>query len=346
MIRSERPLAFVLTRISEETLEKSSGVMLALTIALASSFVAERYGGPVMLFALLFGIAFNFLGKDEKCRPGVDISAKLVLRLGVALLGAKISLGQVFALGAPTAMLVAAGVVFTIGAGWIVGRLFRLGSDHALLSAGAVAICGASAALAIASVLPKHEQSERHALFTVVGVTTLSTVAMVLYPMLAQVAGLDHRQAGVFLGGSIHDVAQVVGAGYMISPETGDTAAIVKLMRVALLAPAVMMIAFLFRVPAENAGAARFVPIPAFLAGFLALMTINSAGWAPAPAMAVLSEASRWCLLIAVAALGVKTSLKDIFAIGLRPVGALFAQTLLLAAFLLAGLRLIAAYAT
>ena len=324
------------------------GVLLAALIAMASTFVTEHYGGPVMLYALLFGVAFNFLSEDEACAAGVAFASRAVLRFGVALLGARITTGEIAALGAPTVVLVVAGVATAILGGWAVGRAFRLPSDHAVLSAGAVAICGASAALAISSILPQHRDAERNTILTVVGVTTLSTVAMVVYPLLAQSVGLDDREAGVFIGATIHDVAQVIGAGYMISDEAGETAAVVKLMRVACLVPAVMLIALFFRPSrlAASGGAAnqsvKAPLLPGFLIGFVILMLMNSAGLVPADASSALGEASRWCLLTAVAALGVKTSLKDIFKVGPNPIAVLALQTILLAAFALTGLALIA----
>src|SRR6185312_7645057 len=121
-----------------------------------------------------------------------------------------------------------------------------LSSVFGVLSGGAVAICGASAALAIASVLPRSDTRERDTILAVVSVTALSTIAMILYPVFAISIGLDHRHAGVFIGGTIHDVAQVVGAGYTISNETGDIATYVKLLRVAMLLPAAFTISFLY----------------------------------------------------------------------------------------------------
>ena len=318
------------------------GLLLAVTIALASAFVMEHHGGPAMLYALLLGIAFHFLGQETKCAAGITFASKSVLRLGVALLGARITVGDVAALGVPTVLLVVGGVAFTVCAGWAVGRLFRLTSDHAVLSAGAVAICGASAALAIASVLPNHRRSERNTILTVVGVTTLSTAAMVLYPTIVHMLGFDHRQAGVFLGATIHDVAQVVGAGYMISDQAGETAAIVKLMRVGCLLPAVVAISLAFRAhrtPGEGGG--RPPLLPPFLIGFVVLMLANSAGLLPAAAVEAIGQASRWCLLVAVAALGVKTSLRDILSVGPGPIAAVVVQTLMLALFVLGGLHLL-----
>jgi Conserved hypothetical protein 698 len=144
------------------------------------------------------------------------------------------------------------------GAGWLTkGRTLAPG-----LSGGATAICGASAALAIAAALPNHPQKERAILFTVFGISALSSFAMIAYPMLAHAVGLDARQAGVFLGATIHDVAQVVGAGYSISPETGDVATFVKLLRVATLMPVIAITVMSYRHAGGEVGAKRPPPLP------------------------------------------------------------------------------------
>lgn len=318
--------------------EVAPGVMVATLIAMAARFLSEHYGGPAMLYALLFGIAFHFLNADPKFSAGVDYSTKRILRLGVALLGARITLGQIAALGWSTALLVALGVALTILLGWRLGKMFKLRSDHALLSAGAVAICGASAAMAISAVLPKREGSEANTILTVVGVTTMSTLAMILYPFIAQLFAFDDREAGVFLGGSIHDVAQVVGAGYMISDVAGENATIVKLMRVACLAPVVLAIGYFFRKEngAESGGVG--VGLPGFLIGFLAIVAVNSLNVLPQALFDLAAGVSSWFIMIAVAALGVKTSLADLIRVGPAPVAAMAAQTALLAVFVLAWL--------
>ncbi|NNE42362.1 MAG: putative sulfate exporter family transporter [Marinicaulis sp.] len=308
------------------------GVFLAATIALASQFIAAQYGGPVMLYAILFGIAFNFLSTDEKCAAGVQFASKRILQAGVILLGAAVTFSEIAQLGWATALLVVTGVAATIFVGWTIGKSAGLSSPHAVLSSGAVAICGASAAMAIASVLPNDKNSERNLILTVVGVTTLSTVVMVVYPPLTHLLGFSDLRAGVFLGATIHDVAQVIGAGYIVSDDAGATAAIVKLMRVTLLAPTVLIIAAIYAQRSTDPSAAR-KGFPVFMLGFAALMAANSIGLVPTELRAFLSDASRWCLVIAVAALGVKTSLKDIFEVGPKPLVVLIAQTLFLAVF-------------
>ncbi len=312
------------------------GLLLVGTIALASQFIAARYGGPVMLYAILFGIAFNFLNDEPNCATGIQFASKRILQLGVVLLGAGVTLAEITALGWATAALVAGAVIATITIGWAVGRAGKLSSAHSVLSAGAVAICGASAAMAIASVLPQNKDSERNLILTVVGVTSLSTLAMVIYPSLTHLLGFSDMRAGIFLGATIHDVAQVIGAGYIVSDEAAEVAAVVKLMRVTLLAPAVLAIALVFSRSGGNAGATERA-FPLFLIGFAALMSANSFGIISPEARAFLSDASRWSLVAAVSALGVKTSLKDLFEVGPRPVAVLFLQTLFLAGFVIAG---------
>ncbi len=311
------------------------GLLLAGVLSMAARFLSEHYGGPAMLYALLFGMAFNFLATDEKFAAGVDAASKTILRIGVALLGARITANQVAALGWQTAAMVVLAVAATVAVGWGLGRAFRLKSDHAILSAGAVAICGASAAMALAAVLPHRKESEANTILTVVGVTTLSTLAMILYPYVAQVLNFSDHEAGVFLGGTIHDVAQVVGAGHMISDEAGETATIVKLIRVACLAPVVVILTMLFRTGARGASAAPALFMPSFLIAFIAIVAINSFGLIPSGATELMAGASSWCITAAVAALGVKTSLQDLVKVGPRPLAAMGAQTVWLAVFVL-----------
>ncbi|WP_223252009.1 YeiH family protein [Paracoccus mutanolyticus] len=224
------------------------GFAVSVLVAATAQFLSEHYGAPAMLLALLLGLALNFLAEEgTRTAPGVALTARTVLRLGVALLGARISVDMLAGLGGAAIALVIAGVVLTILFGLIAARFVNRDWRFALLTGGSVAICGASAAMAIAAVLPRHERSERDLAFTVLSVTVLSTVAMVLYPMLSGLFGFTPRDSGVFLGGTIHDVAQVVGAGFSIGPETGETATLVKLIRVSMLAPVVLCFSLVIR---------------------------------------------------------------------------------------------------
>ena len=318
------------------------GLSIAVVVALAASWLSEHYAAPVMLFALLLGMAVNFVSQDPRCRPGIDFAARNVLRVGVALLGARITLGQVQALGWPVLLIAGAGVAITIAAGWALARALKLRPEFGLLTGGSVAICGASAALAISSVLPSSPERDRNTVLTVVAVTTLSTVAMVLYPLLAAALGLSVTETGVFLGATIHDVAQVVGAGYGVSETTGDTATVVKLFRVVLLLPVVLALSALFRARREEGDKRARPPLlPAFLLAFAGLVLVNSLGLLPVQAVDGAGAASRWCLVTAIAALGAKTSLGELVHVGWKPVGLVVAETLVVMIWVLAALLLI-----
>ncbi|MFT6044307.1 MAG: putative integral membrane protein (TIGR00698 family) [Arenicella sp.] len=315
------------------------GICVAVTIGIAASFLSEHYGAPAMLMALLLGLAFNFLRDDATCLPGIEFSAKTFLRLGVALLGLRISFSDVMLLGLPAIFMVFTAVLLTISFGVLIAKFFRVNRWFGLLSGGSVAICGASAAMAISAVLPHSEQTKRDTLFAVVAVTTLSTLAMVMYPVISQSLGLDPQQSGVFLGGTIHDVAQVVGAGYSVSSEIGDLSTFVKLLRVAMLVPVVVTISLLVRRYANDGTMEKSsIPVPLFLLGFMVLFVANSCGVIPRPIAEAFSVSASWLLLIAVAALGVKTSLEEIFNVGWRPVMLVVSETVFLALIVLAGI--------
>lgn len=320
------------------------GFAVSLVIAITAQFLSEHYGAPAMLMALLLGIAFHFLAEEGRCVAGINVTSRTVLRFGVALLGARISVDLLIGLGAPLIMLTIAGVVLTVLFGLLAAQLLGRGWRFALLTGGSVAICGASAAMAIAAVLPKNEHSEKNLIFTVLAVTVLSTLAMIIYPLITSLLGLDTLATGVFLGGTIHDVAQVVGAGFSVSNETGETATLVKLIRVTMLAPVVLCFSLAIRTRGETDATDDSSPplIPSFVLAFLVLAAMNSVGLVPAVVSGFLGDLSRWALLVAIAAVGMKTSLRTILDVGGQAIVLIVAETVFLAVFILAGLHWLA----
>lgn len=311
------------------------GVLAAIVVAIAALFLSEHYGGPVMLFALLLGMALNFLGSEGRTVVGVQWAGSTLLRISVALLGLRITFADIAGLGIAVTALVVLAVVLTILFGRLVARLADQHAHFGVLTGGAVAICGASAALAIAAVLPRHAHAPRDASFTVIGVTALSTIAMVLYPPLARMIGFTEHEAGIFLGATIHDVAQVVGAGYSVSADAGDTATLVKLVRVAMLLPVILVLSILLRRRAdtehETATASRPPLLPWFAVAFATLVVLNSTVPLPSEAVSAMNTVSRFLLVTAIAAIGMKTQLRELVVLGPKPVLLIVSETLFIA---------------
>jgi len=327
------------TRLLEPARLRLPGFALASVVAMAATFVSSMYGGPQMLYALLMGMAFHYLVKDVQSQPGIDFCSRSVLRLGVGLLGARITADQIAGLGWITAAIVILAVVSTLLLGYGMSQWLGMTRAQGVLSGGAVAICGASAALAISAVLPRDKESERFTLMVVVTVTVLSTIAMVLYPLTTQFLSLPPGLAGLFLGGTIHDVAQVAGAGYMLNQQTGDYAVIVKLFRVSMLVVVVIVISAVFRnqrhatEKAESAQMQKLVPW--FLWLFIALVVLNSVGGVSVPVQDGLNWVSRASLVVAIVALGMKTSFLELKSFGWRPLVLMLSETVWMAVLVL-----------
>jgi uncharacterized integral membrane protein (TIGR00698 family) len=304
------------------------GITVSAIVGLAALFLSQHYGAPAMLFALLLGIAMSFLYDGTKCREGIEFTACHILRIGVALLGLRIAFGDLAALGWKTALLLVVAIVSTITFGMVVARAFGLQKRFGVLTGGAVGICGASAAMAISAVLPDSKDKDRDTLLTIIGVTSLSTVAMVLYPIIAGMLNLDSTSTSVFLGGTIHDVAQVVGAGYSVSEQTGDLATLTKLVRVAFLMPVVVCILLVLRLNLKKSSDAKAPGIPGFLIAFVILMTLNSVVDLPQTMTEGATDISRFALVISIAAIGMKSNLAQMLTVGIKPILLLVLETL------------------
>lgn len=320
------------------------GLALAAGLTLAATLLAQAVRAPVAPFALVAGFLVGApLAGRMNLAPGLKLAERPLLRAGVALLGLRIALGDIVGLGAQILLLVLGCVALTLVAGSALARLFGLPKGFSMLSASATAICGASAAMAVSQVLPKCQETERQTVYVVALVATLSTVAMLLYPAVAHLAGLPPQAAALFLGASIHDVAQVAGAGYSVSPQVGDLAVTVKLVRVSLLALVVAAVAFsLAGALKRGEGPGRALLLPGFVIAFFALAAVRSTGMVPDAVLPVATFTSNFLIGAGVVAVGAKTSLAGIRSMGWRPLAALACQTALLCGLALGAATLIA----
>lgn len=295
------------------------GLIVAVLAALASAYLAEHYGAPLTLMALLVGLALNFLSGDARLLPGLAFASRTLLRVGIVLVGARITVAQIVGLGWVALLAIVLIVAVTMASGVLTAR--KLGSDAAFgaLAGGAVAICGASAAMALATVLGERRVSQAQLALVLVGISAMSAAAMVVYPILCRLLGFDDRQAGFVLGAAIHDVAQSLGAGYAFSPGAGENAAIVKLTRVALLAPALAATGYAFANVGASLRRGSAIRVPWFVVGFFVLAGINSTGVVPPAIGHGAGAAATGLLVCAVTATGIRSPMQTLLKSGARP---------------------------
>lgn len=331
------------------------GILLSAVVAIASAQLEPvlkaaaggRIGIPAIVIALVIGMVLHPLANNQLFAPGMTFCVKKLLRWAIALLGLRIALGDIAALGVSTALLVVGSMVVTVVVGFALARLLGREAGMGALAGVATAVCGASAALATATVVPDYRNKAADVAFTVIAMNVFATIAMLAYPLICVWLGFSPQQTGIMLGGAIHDVAQVVGAGQSVSDEVANAAVIVKLFRVFLLLPSVLIVGWwLVRDNSELSKAK--VPVPVFAIVFLALCVLHSLlALVPAltptyqPIRDALLEASRWGLLIAIAALGLGTSMAAMARLGWRHLALVTGTTLTILVVVTGGLVLL-----
>lgn len=325
------------------TLKLAPGISAGLALA-ALAWLAGRHlqvpgiGMPVptLAAALVLGMAAARPLSASRFVPGIDVLAKPLLRLGVALMGFRITLADLQALGWQPALAAIVAATGALCLGYAAARMIGLARGTAFLTATAVAICGASAALAVATVLARRpdNQTGRDVAATVACITIIGTVAVIAYPALCHALGVPPLQAAAFLGASIHEVAQVVAAADVYDPSVGAAAATVKMVRVAMM-PAVifgLIMVLSWRDRRDDPDARSEASVPVFLLGFVAAIVVANAGWITPKGLAALTQASALCLIVSMVALGAQSSIRGVMAMGPRALAALMLQTLLIAA--------------
>jgi uncharacterized integral membrane protein (TIGR00698 family) len=310
------------------------GLVAGVLLAVMAKLLATSLHAPAPLVAVVLGMMLGALGLQAQLGAGLDVFAKPGLRLGVAMMGAQISWAEFAALGGPA--ILASGVVVLggLGIGALAGTALGLPFAEALIAAAACSICGASAALAASQAAPSSPANQRTTALVIVGVNLLSTVAMLAYPPLAHALGLTAHQAGVFFGLSIHDVAQVAGAGASVSPETASTAALAKLARIVWLGPAVILIGLMLSRSKEGGVVGGLKAPPLFVLGFAALAAARGLGLIPAAMVTTLMTCSSFLLLAGVGAISAKLGPKALLEV--KPRLALMLGTVTIAVAVLA----------
>ncbi|WP_431284027.1 YeiH family protein [Humitalea sp. 24SJ18S-53] len=316
------------------------GLLVAFAIA-AVAIVIRRASGlaalnPVVV-ALVIGIAVRAaMGAPAAWRPGIAYAVRPVLRFAIVLLGLQVTLTELLGIGAPALALafvvVAATLPFTM---WL-GRV--MGVDHtlSLLIGTGTAICGASAIVAANQVAKGRDEDVAYALAVI---TLCGTAALLIWPMLAAPLGLSPLGYGIWAGASIHEVVQAVGAAAAGGTEAAQSGTVMKLARVFLLAPAVLVLGW-WVARGGTAGDAK-VATPWFAFGFLGLVLLGSTGLLPPEAREASRAVVPWLLAASVAGLGLSTDLRALRARGAAPLMLGVLSTVFIAALAWAGVRLI-----
>lgn len=296
------------------------GVLLAGALA-AAAFQLRTLpglgGASPYLLAILLGMALgNLLALPPEAREGTRFAMRRMLRAGIVLLGLQLTLAQVVAVGAGGLATVVLALGATFLATLAIGRAMGVGRGVATLIAAGSSICGASAIIAAKEVTDADDEDVAYAVATV---TLFGTLAMLLYPLAGGLLALSPEAYGLWAGASIHEVAQVVAAGYQRGQEAGDMATVAKLTRVAMLAPVVVLLALAAARRGGRGGTGARAPMPWFVLGFLAMVGVASSGAVPAPVLDGVRPVTQALIATALAAVGLETSVARLRARGLRP---------------------------
>jgi uncharacterized integral membrane protein (TIGR00698 family) len=298
--------------------ERARRLAPGLALVTAIVVVADRVphlvtGTSALIWALALGALIANTGLVRPSfQPGIRIASRSVLRIGVALLGIRLSLGTVGDLGPRTIVVVLGSLVLTFAATLLMGRLLGVSGPLTLLIATGTGICGASAIVAMESV---SEASREEAAFALATITALGTLAMVGLPFLRTPLGLDMTDYGIWSGASVQEVAQVVGATAGVSAVALKIGTLVKLARVALLAPLV----FGFAVSRGRSRPAGTPLVPGFVIGFLAMAAVRTTGLLPDRVVVALTRVDVWLLAAGMAGLGLGLELARLRGLGVRP---------------------------
>lgn len=335
------------------------GIVLCLAAAAASAGITRVAPGvSPMIIAILLGVLVaNTVGVPVAAEAGVAFSAKSLLRAGIVFLGLQVVLTDIADLGLPMlaviVCIVGGGILTTV----LMGRALGMSPDLALLIGCGFSICGAAAVAGAAGVVDADDRAEADTVTAVALVVIFGTLMIPFVPLMAHVLGLAPRTAGMWAGGSIHEIAQVVAAGGVIGGGALTVAVVVKLARVVLLAPVAAILSIrqrrLSRATREVGGAAspeggegaltaaRLPPlIPAFVVGFLGMVLLRTFAAVPTPLLGIGKDLQTGLLAAAMFALGCGVTVRGLRRVGIRPFVLATLSTVIVTSIALAGVML------
>ena len=305
------------------------GILLIALFACASFYIGEiRLLQELSISPMIIGIVLGMIYANSLRNhlpatwvPGIIFCSKKILRLGIILYGFRLTLADVAAVGLPAILVDVIIVTVTICGGVLVGKLLKMDSETALLTSVGSGICGAAAVLGAESTIQSKPYKTAVAVATVV---IFGTLSMFLYPIAYRsgVLGLEPREMGIFAGSTLHEVAHAVGAGNAMGTDVSNVCVIVKMMRVMLLVPVLLVLAWWVATRKEastQGGEKGKVSIPWFAIGFLLVICFNSLNLLPAAVVDGINYFDTFLLTMAMAALGAETSFEKFKKAGAKP---------------------------
>jgi len=303
------------------------GLLLSACVAIVAMFLSSLIPGDIIgatVIALLVGMALNpILNKYEKFNTGVNYAGKIILRIGIVLMGVNLNFSEVLNVGKYSLFVMFFTMATAFGAGNLIGKLFGMNWKLTNLLSVSTAICGGSAVAAVAPVIKAKDEDVAYAISSTFIFDVLTVVAI---PWIGIALGMSSMGYGLWVGTAVNDTSSVVAAGYAFSELAGNTAVIVKLTRTLFIIPYVLIFSIInerIEAKTENSHGRASVNLkkifPYFIILFLAVVVLRSTGIITDAIAPVLSKTSKFCMIMALSAIGLKTSFGDVKNIGFKP---------------------------
>ena len=289
----------------------TKGLLASIAVAIIASIVTHYISFSTATVAIIFGMIVGnifyttFHTSEAGFKDGVKWAEKDLLMFAIALMGINLNFTMLANLGVKTILIIVAGMVFTIFMGLLLGKLFKLNPKLSLMIGIGNGVCGSSAIAATSGVAKVHSNDIG---ISIALVNLMGTIGIFLAPFLAHLLGFTDIQAGIFTGNTLQAVGQAVAAGFSISPEAGHYATVVKMGRVLLLVPLVLILIYIAKRESQTSGeeveGKTKVGVPSFIIWFVGFSVVASMGWLPKELETYISTVSHYITLIAMSAIG------------------------------------------
>ncbi|SFM13596.1 YeiH family protein [Pelosinus propionicus] len=295
------------------------GVFIVTMIAIPAWYLGTAVplvGGPI--FGILFGMTLAFLKRPASLNLGISFTAKKVLQYAIILLGFEMNLFHVFSVGSQSLLIMISTISAALITACLVGRYLRLEENVNILIGVGTAICGGSA---IAATAPVIAATDKEVAYSISTIFLFNIAAVFIFPFLGHIFNMSDMGFGMWAGTAINDTSSVVAAGYSYSQAAGSFATIVKLTRTLMIIPITIALAILASRKAENASSFRLSKIfPWFIFGFVVASIVSTIGFLPSSLCLTLAQIGKFFIVMAMAAIGLNTHLKQLISNGVKPI--------------------------